>query len=254
MRTKAFFIRNLKELLRDPLSYIFCIGFPIVLLIVMSILNKSIPGEGNPAFAINYLGAGMVIFGHLFTMLFGALSLARDRSKAFLIRMYSSPMKPIDYIAGYVLSLETIALFQSLITLIGTYIISVIVNVELQIGALLLTLLVSIASGTLFILIGLLFGTIFNEKAAPGMCSAIISIGSFLGGFWMDIDAIGGTLLTISKCFPFYYCMSTVKGALNLDFCFSGFGLSMIVVLVLIIAFGALNVIIFRRKMRADVK
>lgn len=47
MRALVFGNRTFKEILRDPLSYIFCVGFPIVMLIVMSIVNDSIPAESG---------------------------------------------------------------------------------------------------------------------------------------------------------------------------------------------------------------
>ena len=50
-RVLVFSVRNFRELIRDPLSYIFCLGFPLVMLIIMTVVNKSIPPE-----------AGMTIF------------------------------------------------------------------------------------------------------------------------------------------------------------------------------------------------
>ena len=58
-RVLAFSGRNLKELLRDPLSYIFCLGFPLVMLVIMSIVNQSIPPEaGMTIFNIENLAGG----------------------------------------------------------------------------------------------------------------------------------------------------------------------------------------------------
>ena len=45
MRAMTFASRNIKEILRDPLSYIFCLGLPIVMLIVMTIVDSSIPAS-----------------------------------------------------------------------------------------------------------------------------------------------------------------------------------------------------------------
>ena len=43
MRLTVFASRNGKELLRDPLSYLFCLGLPLMMLILMTIINGSIP-------------------------------------------------------------------------------------------------------------------------------------------------------------------------------------------------------------------
>ena len=46
-KIKAFAVRNGMEILRDPLSYIFCVGFPLVMLVVMTLVDRSIPAEAG---------------------------------------------------------------------------------------------------------------------------------------------------------------------------------------------------------------
>ncbi len=49
MKSITFAVRNMKELLRDFISYIFCLGLPIIMLVVMTLINQSIPQmEGAP--------------------------------------------------------------------------------------------------------------------------------------------------------------------------------------------------------------
>ena len=50
--TMVFAKRNFIEVGRDPLSWIFCIAFPIVMLVIMSIVNSAIPKEGMTLFRI----------------------------------------------------------------------------------------------------------------------------------------------------------------------------------------------------------
>ena len=103
-RVLVFSVRNFRELIRDPLSYIFCLGFPLVMLIIMTVVNKSIPPEaGMTIFNIENLSCGIAMFGLSFVMLFTTLSVSKDRSGAFLTRLYASPMKSMDFIAGYML-------------------------------------------------------------------------------------------------------------------------------------------------------
>ena len=33
--------RNLRELLRDPLSYVFCLGLPLVMLVIFIVISRS---------------------------------------------------------------------------------------------------------------------------------------------------------------------------------------------------------------------
>ena len=99
-KTIAFSGRNFKELVRDPLSYIFCLGFPLVMLVVMTLVNDSIPKETNMTiFRIDNLAGGIAVFGLTFVMLFVCLTVAKDRSGAFLMRLYSTPSEytPIGF-------------------------------------------------------------------------------------------------------------------------------------------------------------
>ena len=116
-RTMAFAKRNLIEVYRDPLSWIFCIAFPIVMLIIMSVVNSAIPKEANNTlFRIDNLAGGIAVFGQMFVMLFTAIAVAKDRSGAFLTRLYSSPMKSGDFLWGYIIPMMFTALVQVFIS------------------------------------------------------------------------------------------------------------------------------------------
>ncbi|MBQ1703366.1 MAG: ABC transporter permease [Oscillospiraceae bacterium] len=252
-RAWAFAERNVKEVLRDPLSYIFCIGFPLVMLVIMTLVNQSIPKEsGMTIFRIDRLSGGVAIFGQTFVMLFAALCVAGDRSGSFLVRMYATPMKSRDFVFGYIIPLLLIAVIQCAFTMAASLIISLITGVELSIAGLLIAIVVSLPSAVMFIGFGLLFGTLFNEKAAPGLCSIIISLGSFLGGIWFDPEMTGGVLLKICRCLPFIYSVKSVRSAIALNFGYEEFWLPLIVVIGSAIVISALGALAFRRRMRAD--
>ena len=132
-KINAFAKRNCLEIIRDPLSYIFCLGFPLVMLVVMTLVNESIPPEaGMTVFQIQNLAGGIAFFGLTFVMLFTSLSIAKDRSGAFLVRLYATPMKSGDFIAGYMLPMGILAVIQSVITFIASYIVSLVTGVSLN--------------------------------------------------------------------------------------------------------------------------
>lgn len=249
----AFASRNIKEMLRDPLSYIFCLGFPMVMLIIMSIVNESIPPEsGMTVFRIDNLAGGVAIFGQTFVMLFAALAVAGDRSGSFLVRMYATPMRSSDFCIGYMLPFLLIAVVQAVITYVVSFIISLITGVSLSPAGLLISVIALIPSALMFIGFGILFGTIFSEKAAPGLCSIIISVGSMLGGIWMDVDNMGGVMLDICKCMPFYYCTKTARSAIALDFGTEKFLIPIIIVTVCAAVLVVISSLVFGGKMKAD--
>ncbi len=220
MRIRAFSSRNIKELLRDPISYIFCLGLPIVMLVVMTIINESIPDmEGAPKiFKIELLTPAMAIFALTFIMLFACIRVSSDRSDAFLTRLYASPMKSSDFIVGYMLPFGIIALAQVVITYVSGEIIALVKGDSLDIVNMLISIPFIIPSMILFISLGLIFGTLFNAKAAPGVNSAIITMAAILGGMWMDIDTLGGSWKTVCSCFPFYHSVKYARYAFNGNF------------------------------------
>lgn len=250
-RIKAFALRNIKELSRDPLSYIFCLGFPVIMLIIMTVVNESIPPEANVTiFRIDNLAGGVSVFGQTFVMLFTAMTITKDRNGAFLVRMYASPMKSADFIGGYIVPMLIISLVQSIIAFVISFVISLITGTEISIAGLLFAVIALIPSALMFTSLGLLFGTLFNEKSAPGLCSIIISLGSFLGSIWFDAESTGGVMLKICKILPFYYCTKTARSAIALDF--GETALPLIVVSCCAAVFTVLASAVFRTRMKAD--
>ncbi len=249
MKSIVFAGRNFKELVRDPLSWIFCLGFPIVMLVIMTIINNSIPPEaGMTLFEIQSLAPGVMIFGLTFVMLFACLLVANDRSEAFLLRIFTSPMKSADYIMGYILPLVVLSIGQVIITLIASLVVAAISGAGLDIPNMLFSVVTAIPSMFMFIGFGLLFGTLFNKNAAPGLSSIIISLSGMFGGIWMDVDAIGGTLADICKTLPFYHCVKSARLAFSGDF--SGSITESGIVLIWAVIVVAVSIIVFKKKMR----
>lgn len=249
----AFAKRNLIEVYRDPLSWIFCIAFPIVMLIIMSIVNSAIPKEaGNTLFRIDNLAGSIAIFGQMFIMLFTAIAVAKDRSGAFLTRLYSSPMKSGNFVWGYILPMLLTAVIQVMISLATSVVISLISNYTLNILGLLLAVVAVIPSALMFSSIGFLAGAFFNEKAAPGICSIMISLGSMIGGIWFDVEGVGGFMYKLGKCLPFLYATKLARSAIDLDFGVKEFLIPLGVVVLAATALTVLASIAFRSRMRAD--
>ena len=110
MRTITFAKRTAKEILRDPITMCFGLGFPLVLLLLLSAIQANIP---VPMFEIETLAPGMTVFGLSFMTLFSATLIAKDRESALLQRLYATPMTGWDFILGYILPMLPIALAQS---------------------------------------------------------------------------------------------------------------------------------------------
>lgn len=250
-RTFAFSSRNLKEIARDPLSYVFCLGFPLAMLVVMTLVNDGIPAEAKMTiFRIDKLAGGIAVFGLTFVMLFVCLSVSKDRSGAFLMRLYATPMRSGNFIAGYLLPSLLLAVIQIVIAFAASFAISLVKNVELSVAGLLLSVVTLLPTVVMFISLGLLFGTLFSEKAAPGLCSVVISFASFLGGIWFDVDNTNGVLSKICGVLPFVHSVKTARLTCALDF--SELPTHLLISSVYALAATALSVVVFKSKMKAD--
>ena len=195
--------RNLKEILRDPIIYIFCLGFPLVMLVIFQVINKY-SGGNTPMFEMYSLLPAIIIFSYTFVMLTLSLIASKDKQTFFLKRLYSSPMKSYHYILGYFIVGFIIGISQTLICIIASLIISIITSSNfLTIGEILLLIISQLPILVTNIFIGILIGTIFNDKSAPGICSIFISIAGILGGCWMPLETMG-KFESFCRFLPFY--------------------------------------------------
>ena len=112
MRTMTFANRCAKEILRDPLNMGFGLGFPLVLLVLLSAIQSNIQVD---LFEIDTLTPGITVFGLSFMTLFSATLVAKDKESAFLQRLYATPLTGFDFILGYMLPILPIAIGQIII-------------------------------------------------------------------------------------------------------------------------------------------
>lgn len=249
MRPLIFAKRNIKEIIRDPISYIFLLAFPVIMLILMSIINNSIPAEAQvTTFRIENLSVGVCIFGFTFDMLFAALLISADRDTAFLTRLYSTPMSTSDFLLGYSIPLFITAIMQCIITFALSLLPFISAGNTLSFSGIALAILALIPSAIFYIGLGLLFGSLFNNKSAPPLASIIISVSGMFGGIWMDIEILGSPLTGICKALPFYRTVELGRAALNGRY--SDIPLSLLFVAVSAIVVVTLSVIAFNKKRR----
>ena len=124
-RMLTFLNRNIKEMSRDPLVYVFCLGFPLVMLILFSVINQY-TGDNTPMFDSLALIPGVMMFSFTFVMLHMSLLVSKDKSSVLLKRLYTSPMKPHEFVLGYAIIGIIIGLVQALCTIIFGFFISLI--------------------------------------------------------------------------------------------------------------------------------
>ena len=246
MRSVIFAKRNIKEIVRDPISYIFLLAFPIIMLFVMSIINSSIPAEAQVnTFKIENLAVGICIFGFTFDMLFAALHISADRNTAFLARLYSTPMTTADFLLGYSIPLLITAILQCIIVFALASLPFISGDSALSFSNVPLTILALIPSAIFYIGLGMVFGSLFNNKSAPPIASIIITLSGMFGGIWMDIEMLGSTLTSICKSLPFYRTVEVGRATLNGRY--SDIPASMLFVVISAIITVSLSIIAFNK-------
>ena len=198
MRMLSYAKRTTKEILRDPLSLIFGLGFPVMLILILSAIQSNIPVS---IFEIESLAPGMTIFGLSFMTLFSAQLISKDRESTFLQRLYASPMTAMDFILGYTLPILPLAIIQALVC----FLVSIPLGLPVTGGIIRATLSI-IPSALFFIGMGLLCGSVLNSKQAGGLCGALLTnLTAFLSGIWIDLELIGGVFEKIAYMLPFVH-------------------------------------------------
>ena len=243
MRILNFAKRNFKEIIRDPLSIIFSVLLPLILLFVFKQIN--IPSE---SYELQNFTPGIVVFGFSFISLFTAMLISKDRTTSLLIRLGISPMKPIEYILGYMLSIIPIIIIQNTLF----FILAIILGLSFSIN-IIWAILISIVIAILFIAIGIIIGSLFSEKASSGISSIVIQLVCFTSGMYFPRELLGDVFSKICEFLPFESCVTIIKGIMNNNLEIIS-ARNIVVFCTYTIAILVISVIVFKKKMISDNK
>lgn len=235
--------RNLKEILRDPISLIFTIGLPLIMEILFYFIFHKLTSQ----FEMKYLAPGIVVFSQSFLTLFIGLLISLDRSSSFLTRLYVSKAKSHEFIISYALAVIPIVLVQSILFfLIGGIINQAIFKIEM-----IYAILLSIITSLLFLGLGILFGSLCNEKSIGGVSSIIISMHSVLSGMWFPTEGLDSGFIKVMNILPFKNTTILVQNTLNgINNIFNDFLKPLIIILTYTILIFLLAIVVFKKKMK----
>ena len=210
MKMLFFSRRNAKEILRDPLTVAFSLGFPVVLLLLLSAIQANVPVN---LFRLESLTPGITVFGLAFMALFSATLIAKDRESAFLQRLYTTPLKAPDFIFGYVLPLVPISMAQCAVC----YLVTMAMGLKPSISMIWAVLSVAAVS-LMFIGLGLLCGSVLNVKQVGGICGALLTnLTAWLSGVWFDLKLVGGAFEKAAYALPFVHAVEMERALLAGD-------------------------------------
>ena len=208
MRMMTFAKRCAKEILRDPINLGFGLGFPLVLLVLLSAIQANIPVN---LFEINTLTPGITVFGLSFMTLFSATLISKDRESALLQRLYTTPLTGIDFILGYMLPILPIAIGQTIIC----YLFAIPLGLEVSVN--IIYSVIGIIPMAIFnIALGLLCGSVLGVKQVGGICGALLTnLSAWFSGVWFDLNLVGGTFKKIANALPFVHAAELEKALFN---------------------------------------
>ena len=237
--------RNVKEILRDPLSLVFTLAMPLG----MEILFYFIFHKMTAQFEMAYLAPGIVVFAQAFLSLFSGLLIAQDRGSAFLTRLYVSKARSYEFIFGYACSLLPIVLLQSVIF----FLVGGVIETSLFSVGMLYAILLSLITALFYVGAGILLGSLCNEKTIGGVASIVIAGQSMLSGMWFPPESLSGAVKTVMKCLPFKNATDLVQGGmLGAEDLFVEFWQPLLILLAYTAVIFAAAVFAFRKKMKAE--
>ena len=241
MRVMTFAKRCMKEILRDPINLGFGLGFPLVLLLLLSAIQANIPVS---LFEIDTLTPGITVFGLSFITLFSATLVAKDRESALLQRLYTTPLTGFDFIIGYMLPLLPIALGQTVIC----YLFAIPLGLTLSVN-IIYAVIGMIPMAIFNIALGLLCGSVLGVKQVGGICGALLTnLSAWLAGVWFDLKLVGGFFEKIANALPFVHAVEMEKALFIGDFGLAGTHILLIVLYS--VAITAIAVFCFLRQMK----
>ena len=208
MRIAVFARRCAREILRDRLNLAFGLGFPLVLLFLLTAIQSNVPVS---LFEIDALAPGIAVFGMAFMTLFSATLVAKDRESAFLQRLYTTPMTGVDFVLGYMLPMLPIALGQTVIC----YAAAATLGMKVTVG-LIYAIIGMVPVAVFNIALGLMFGSILGVKQVGGICGALLTnLTAWLSGVWFDLRLVGGVFAKIAELLPFVHSVRLEKSLLG---------------------------------------
>ena len=241
MRMMTFAKRCANEILRDPINLAFGLGFPLVLLVLLSAIQANIPVN---LFEINTLTPGITVFGLSFMTLFSATLISKDRESALLQRLYTTPLTGIDFILGYMLPILPIAIGQTIIC----YLFAIPLGLEVSVN--IIYSVIGIIPMAIFnIALGLLCGSVLGVKQVGGICGALLTnLSAWFSGVWFDLNLVGGAFKKIANALPFVHAAELEKALFNGNF--EGAASHILPIILYSVVITAVAVFCFLRQMK----
>jgi ABC-2 type transport system permease protein len=197
---------------------------------------------------IDFIAPGIIIFGLLIMIPTSARMMLHDKESRFLSRLLTSPIRPMEFISSYSLSLALIAIAQIIIFLVVAWLmgLDIVGNVGLAFLIFLLTGLCSIG-------IGMVVASITkSENQGEPLCWLIAMPLAMLSGCWFTIELMPSWLQDVAYAFPFAHAIEASRGILIRGAGLGGVSSDLLYLVAWTVALFAAGIVLFRRRNMAS--
>jgi ABC-2 type transport system permease protein len=240
MRSTELTKRNIKEVIRDPLSLGIAVALPLVLLLTLQALG----GDDTPFLTPTLLTPGIVLFGFVMVMFSSAMILSRDRETSLLARLLTTPLRASDFVSGYSLPYLLVAIVQAIVLLA----VGAALGLDSD-GSVVLVVLVLVLMAVFYVALGMILGALLTVAQTSG-AYAVVLILTIFGGAWFDLEEIGGVFLTIGDVLPFKHALDATRAVMADSASLDDIATDLYWIGAYTIGAVGLAVLTFRRRMR----
>jgi ABC-2 type transport system permease protein len=204
MRSTELAKRNLKEVLRDPLSLGIAIALPLLLLVTLQALG----GEETPYMSPTLLTPGIILFGFVMVMFSSAMILSKDRETALLARLLTAPLRSNEFVTGYSAPYLLVAVMQWVVLMV----VGVVFGLTIA-GPMAAVVLVFALMAIFYVALGMILGATLTVAQTSGAYAVVLLLTIF-GGAWFDLEQIGGVFLTVGDLLPFKHALDASRAVM----------------------------------------
>jgi ABC-2 type transport system permease protein len=162
----------------------------------------------NPV--VNFFFPGIAVFGLMILISTAAEIIAEDREKGFLSRMFTTPARPWDFIAGYSLPFIPVLVISALIYL------GVGMGLGLTlVGNLGYAFLIFFLIGLSSIGIGMIVGSLVKSASQTGVSWIFIVPISMISGAYFSVDSMPPAVRDFAGALPFIHAIDASRAVIN---------------------------------------
>jgi ABC-2 type transport system permease protein len=207
----AYVAIELKRSVRNPRYLVFTVVMPLVLFLVIAKGNK---GTVDGTDVTTWIMVNMAVFGALSGVLNLGGRIAVERDAGWNRQLRLTPMRPVAYVAGKVVTGMLLALASILIVcLAGGALLGVHLTAAqwAEVVALAWISLLPLAA------VGVAIGYLARGDSAQAVTGAVMLLLSMFGGLWFPVDQAPSWLRDVAHALPTYWIGQLSRAPLSHD-------------------------------------